>query len=825
MPIKRLKIMGMLLSIMGVLLLMVNPWSAEAYESTMSQTRTSRIIFDINPDQSYISSPHETWVCVNGFENNWHVKDTLTFVKFDPSSGDLTKICFEASADISPREQFTSLRSPSGHDDTIIRIYNFVDFGPQNHPNIYFSLKTANLRHLQNIYMRNEIHGSNLRIAGFDINLDPDDNYVLYEESKDEPVPSTSDTICYVDPKILADFTGRGYVELPEGAIHYEDLSGLHIIHEEVGEYIVGNRPVSRTIEMNFNLDPIKFHAGGEFHEDCGPCFGTCYCPTVVADISNTEIFTVWAKGTLNYEATIIYYYDAPIASGGTNISDADEDHYASDIDCNDHDPTVNPGAIELCNVIDDNCNGSIDEGCTTYYLDADKDGYGDPNVSVIETSQPADYVTNNGDCDDSEASVNPAVTEVCDGFDNDCNGVVDDRMPDFDGDRLCDSIDPDDDNDSIEDSDDSAPLDPNICANTDGDLCDDCASGTFDPNNDGYDFDGDGLCDAAFNPFCGDGLCDVTEGCASCEVDCGQCSTPCGNGICDTEENCITCSIDCGFCIDNCGNNVCDTRENCVNCPLDCGRCQSVCGDNICQITEDCATCPNDCGICPLNCGDGRCFHGEDCSTCPIDCGRCPAICGNGTCEPGEDCIACASDCGDCLPTCGNNICEAGEHCVNCPLDCGDCPTVCGDGACEQNEDCLSCEADCGICPAGCGNGICSPSESCSTCSVDCGKCAPVCGDGSCVASENCMSCPLDCGACAVNCGDSVCDVGEHCVNCPADCGSCPVFCGNGICEPGEDCRTCASDCGPCTPNCGNGLCDGNENCIKCPDDCGTCP
>ncbi len=64
-----------------------------------------------------------------------------------------------------------------------------------------------------------------------------------------------------------------------------------------------------------------------------------------------------------------------------------------------------------------------------TYYLDSDGDTYGDPDNAITSTnaSPPSGYVTNNTDCDDTDADINPGETEICDGKDNDCNGIIDD--------------------------------------------------------------------------------------------------------------------------------------------------------------------------------------------------------------------------------------------------------------------------------------------------------------------------------------------------------------------------------------------------------------
>ncbi|MDP2314716.1 MAG: putative metal-binding motif-containing protein [Pseudomonadota bacterium] len=111
------------------------------------------------------------------------------------------------------------------------------------------------------------------------------------------------------------------------------------------------------------------------------------------------------------------------------------------DLDCDEADPDVDPGATEICNGIDDNCDGEIDEGVEgTYYQDFDGDGFGDETASAIACDAPEGYVQNPEDCDDAVGTTFPGAVEVCNGVDDNCDGVVDEGgtstwYPDADGD------------------------------------------------------------------------------------------------------------------------------------------------------------------------------------------------------------------------------------------------------------------------------------------------------------------------------------------------------------------------------------------------------
>jgi hypothetical protein len=98
--------------------------------------------------------------------------------------------------------------------------------------------------------------------------------------------------------------------------------------------------------------------------------------------------------------------------------------------DCNDDEAAAYPGGEEICDEIDNDCDGSVDEGAfdeTDWYPDVDGDGWGDDAGKVVDCFNPGDYIVRGGDCDDDDASAGPDVAEVCeDDVDNDCDGLVD---------------------------------------------------------------------------------------------------------------------------------------------------------------------------------------------------------------------------------------------------------------------------------------------------------------------------------------------------------------------------------------------------------------
>ncbi|MDQ3017890.1 MAG: MopE-related protein [Bacteroidota bacterium] len=158
--------------------------------------------------------------------------------------------------------------------------------------------------------------------------------------------------------------------------------------------------------------------------------------------------------------------------------------------DCNDTDGTIYPGQTEVCNGVDDDCDGLVDAanpgiaGLLAWYLDVDQDGYGNSSIIIFACQQPEGYAGLSGDCDDTNEDINPGAEEVCNNIDDNCNMEVDERLD-------CDEDDVD--HDGIPDAVDNCPDVPNPGqsdgdCDTVGDACDVCPGGDdrIDNNLDG---------------------------------------------------------------------------------------------------------------------------------------------------------------------------------------------------------------------------------------------------------------------------------------------------------------------------------------------------
>jgi hypothetical protein len=238
-----------------------------------------------------------------------------------------------------------------------------------------------------------------------------------------------------------------------------------------------------------------------------------------VVAIKNAEPYDSDGDGYFNFQeiAALTKPGDASDYPGGTSCTDFDGDTFATEggicgeIDCNDADPNVNPLATEDCtDGVDNDCDGLIDT--------ADPDAFGCP-ADCTDTDGDA-YATEGGscgaiDCDDNDAFINPGMVEDCsDGFDNDCDDLLDCADPDCGTDPACGPVcEPvkeicddgiDNDCDATVDCDDKNCRRDEACGGGGGGPGGGGGGGDPEVCDDGIDNDGDGKTDCADKKDCG---------------------------------------------------------------------------------------------------------------------------------------------------------------------------------------------------------------------------------------------------------------------------------------------------------------------------------
>ena len=215
---------------------------------------------------------------------------------------------------------------------------------------------------------------------------------------------------------------------------------------------------------------------------------------------------------------------------------DADGDGVAAAEDCNDEDAGVSPTATEICDGVDNNCSGTVDdigdaEG-TVFFLDGDADGYGDSNTTVNACEAPEGYAAAGEDCDDSDAAIHPdAAEEDCtDPTDYNCDGSVGYADADGDGYAACEECD-----------DTVATINPagvEVCNDAD-DNCDGTVDeGATDASSWYTDADEDGFGDKAATAVL---ACSQPTGAVATNTDCDDTAAttnPDADEVCDEADN-----------------------------------------------------------------------------------------------------------------------------------------------------------------------------------------------------------------------------------------------------------------------------------------------
>jgi hypothetical protein len=485
---------------------------------------------------------------------------------------------------------------------------------------------------------------------------------------------------------------------------------------------------------------------------------------------------------------------------------DADKDGYPAGFDCDDNNPTVHPGAKEICaDGKDQDCDGR-----DTPAAECDADG---DRFSIMQ-----------GDCDDTNPAISPLVVERCDGIDNNCNGVKDEGfgvgVDCSNGVGAC------------------QVKSTTVCSKSFVDVVCGGTVGAPQPEVcDGVDND----CNGRVDDVAGNATGDVAN-CGGCGIACaagansvaacvmGGCVSACAVGFVDADrvaDNGCECKLTNGgveICdgVDNDCNGAVDDGVGAVNYPGPAGTAGvGVCaaGVQVCRAgtlmqmlpprlpsMELCDGLDNDC--------NGKVDDGFDFLNDDRNCGACGLVCASGThCMQGK-CPLLGADGG--APNGDGGVIMTGDGGFMPPSNLGACPNATGGTSCT---DLSNDHANCGTCGHACataqycGGGVCTdfPPANCGTGQTACldpnGQ-KPFCTDLL-YDSRNCNAC------------------GNVCPNGP---------CMNGVCQSptGTDGGTSTSIDGGATnnqcPPMAQNLCPGPAGSTYCADflrglgDCGGC-
>jgi len=291
------------------------------------------------------------------------------------------------------------------------------------------------------------------------------------------------------------DMDGDGYDDLWIGAPYGDGL-----MVDRGRSYLVLGQPAGWSLDVSlfdsaawFGGEAIGDYAGSALSA-AGDVDGDGYADLLVGSRLNGE------NGTQAGQAYL--FYGIPAVDW-----DRDADGYTVDLgDCDDTDPSIYPGATELCDQLDNDCDGIVPADETD---DLDGDGFlgcedcddtnptvypGAPDICdaidndcdyVVDEDSDADgdgYSVCEGDCDDNDILFRPGAPEQCDGEDNDCDGTLGADEYDNDGDGWIECMDCDDLDPSI------YPYAPETCNDyIDSDCMNDLVHTEYDNDNDGY--------------------------------------------------------------------------------------------------------------------------------------------------------------------------------------------------------------------------------------------------------------------------------------------------------------------------------------------------
>ncbi len=229
---------------------------------------------------------------------------------------------------------------------------------------------------------------------------------------------------------------------LENQGIFVQKVFGDHCVNTQISDFLSGEKvDISNLPTSGVFTDPGLTNSAGSLNWS-----SNTFTPSNAAIGLDVLYINIKKSGCDNQIIPI--YFEIPINSG-IWYEDFDYDNFGNasssvtsctqplgyvnnSSDCDDTDPEIYPGAPELCNDKDYNCDGMLSPAMPSpsiWYKDDDFDGFGNPLVFIVNCSGRFGYVSNMDDCNDQDFNTHPGAIELCDNIDNDCDGFVDEGL------------------------------------------------------------------------------------------------------------------------------------------------------------------------------------------------------------------------------------------------------------------------------------------------------------------------------------------------------------------------------------------------------------
>ncbi|MEN9334892.1 MAG: hypothetical protein RLY35_2072, partial [Bacteroidota bacterium] len=257
------------------------------------------------------------------------------------------------------------------------------------------------------------------------------EGYVVFEETV-TPVDCDYFSWTYMD----ADLDGYGAMsgELVgcDGAYNADDCDDNNAAVQPQGIETCNNQDDNCDGEID-EFVQLSFFADADGDGFGNPEQATFACEQPIGFVSNAD----------DCDDQALSYYDAD--GDGFGVNQIEACGVLFNTDCDDQNSAIHPATAEVCNDLDDNCSGQIDEGVLSiFFMDMDGDGFGYNGMEILACQAPLGYTDNPLDCDDANPSVSPQAIESCNGMDDNCDGQIDEFVQnvyysDIDGDGFGD--------------------------------------------------------------------------------------------------------------------------------------------------------------------------------------------------------------------------------------------------------------------------------------------------------------------------------------------------------------------------------------------------